>query len=61
MKKRIQLADDDAGIREILVRVLESEQYEVVIAGTGREAVAEFAANPPIECAPVLEFILLQA
>jgi two-component system response regulator TrcR len=47
MKKRILLVDDDAGIREMLGRVLESEQYEVVLAGTGREAVAKFAASAP--------------
>jgi len=47
MKKRILLADDDPGIREMLGRVLESEQYEVALAGTGREAVAKFAAHPP--------------
>jgi two-component system, OmpR family, response regulator MprA len=46
MKKRILLADDDAGIREMLGRVLESEAYEVVLAGTGREAVAKFAERP---------------
>jgi CheY-like chemotaxis protein len=47
MKKTILLADDDPGIRELLGRVLESEQYEVVLAGTGREAVAKFAAHAP--------------
>ncbi|HUD48117.1 MAG TPA: response regulator [Candidatus Baltobacteraceae bacterium] len=47
MKKRILLADDDTGIQEMLVRVLESEEYEVVLAGTGREAVAKFEAKPP--------------
>jgi CheY-like chemotaxis protein len=47
MKKRILLADDDAGIREMLGRVLVSEDYQVDLAATGREAVAKFAANPP--------------
>jgi len=47
MTKKILLADDDASIRETLGRVLELEQYEVVLAGTGREAVAKFQANPP--------------
>jgi CheY-like chemotaxis protein len=47
MKKKILLADDDPGIREMLGRVLESEHYEVVLAGTGREAVAQFAAKAP--------------
>jgi CheY-like chemotaxis protein len=47
MKKKILLADDDPGIREMLGRVLESEQYEVVLAGTGREAVAKFSDSLP--------------
>jgi CheY-like chemotaxis protein len=47
VKKRILLVDDDPGIREMLGRVLESEHYEVELAGTGREAVAKFAADPP--------------
>jgi len=47
VKKRILLVDDDPGIRELLGRVLESEHYEVALAGTGREAVAQFAAHPP--------------
>jgi len=47
MKKRILLADDDPGVRQMLGRVLESEHYEVVTAGTGREATAKFLANLP--------------
>jgi CheY-like chemotaxis protein len=47
MKKRILLIDDDPGIREMLGRVLESEEYEVALAGTGLEAVAKFAVSPP--------------
>jgi two-component system response regulator MprA len=47
MKKRILLADDDPGIREMLGRILASEQYEVDLAGTGREAVTMFLAHPP--------------
>jgi len=47
MRKRILLADDDAGIREMLGRVLELEGYEVVFAGTGREAVMMFAVKLP--------------
>ena len=38
--KKILLADDDAGVREAIGRVLESEHYQVVPAGTGRAAVA---------------------
>jgi CheY-like chemotaxis protein len=47
MKKKILLADDDASVRKMLGRLLESEQYEVVLAGNGREAVAQFRADPP--------------
>jgi two-component system nitrogen regulation response regulator NtrX len=47
MKKRILLVDDDPGIREALGRLLGSEGYEVVLAATGREAVARFASSRP--------------
>src|SRR5260221_13869276 len=47
MTKRILLADDDAGVRHMLGRVLESEHYEVVTAGTGREAAARFLDKLP--------------
>jgi two-component system NtrC family response regulator len=45
MKKRMLLADDDAGVQEMRVRVWKSERYEVVLAGTGREAVRKFEAK----------------
>jgi DNA-binding response OmpR family regulator len=47
MKAKILLADDDSGVRETLGRVLESEDYEVVFARTGREAAAKFVADVP--------------
>jgi DNA-binding NtrC family response regulator len=47
MTKRILLADDDASVRETLGRVLELEHYDVVLASSGREAVAKFQADPP--------------
>ncbi len=47
MTKRILLADDDAGVRQMLKRVLELEHYDVGTAGTGREAAAKFRAHPP--------------
>jgi len=47
MKAKILLADDDAGVRETLGRVLKSEDYEVVLAKTGREAAAKFVADLP--------------
>jgi CheY-like chemotaxis protein len=45
--KRILLADDDPGIREVLGRVLKSEDYAVETAKTGREAVTKFLSHPP--------------
>jgi len=47
MKKTILLADDDASIRTMVGRLLESEDYTVVPAGTGREAAARFLHGPP--------------
>jgi hypothetical protein len=39
MKKRLVLADDDAGIRHMPVHVVKSERYEVVLAGARPRAV----------------------
>jgi len=47
MKKKILLADDDPGVRDTLRRVLESENYDVVTAGTGRETSAKFMEALP--------------
>jgi DNA-binding response OmpR family regulator len=47
MRKRILLADDDNAVRESLGRVLESEDYDVLLACTGREAVHHFTASAP--------------
>src|SRR5215831_8900872 len=47
MNKKILLADDDAGVRNTLRRVLESENYTVVTAGTGRETGAKFIEELP--------------
>lgn len=47
MKKKILLADDDSGVRNTLQRVLESENYTVVTAGTGRETGARFIEELP--------------
>jgi two-component system response regulator MprA len=47
MNKRILVADDDASVRETLGRVLELERYDVVLAGTGREAIAKLRSAVP--------------
>jgi DNA-binding response OmpR family regulator len=47
MKTKILLADDEADVREMLGRVLESEHYDVVLARTGRETAAKFIADVP--------------
>lgn len=47
MKKTILLADDDASIRTMVGRLLESEDYDVVLAGSGRETTSRFADDPP--------------
>jgi DNA-binding response OmpR family regulator len=45
--KNILLVDDDPGVREVLGRVLESENYRVKCATNEREATAAFRAEPP--------------
>lgn len=45
--KRILLADDDPGVREMVGRVLESENYVVTFARNGREAAQRFTASVP--------------
>ena len=47
MLKKILLADDDASIRETLGQVLESENYAVTLARSGRDAAAKFFADLP--------------
>jgi DNA-binding response OmpR family regulator len=47
VKKRILLADDDPGVRELVGRVLESEHYQVTFAKTGREAASKFVFDLP--------------
>jgi DNA-binding response OmpR family regulator len=47
MKTKILLADDDAGVREMLGRVLESEHYDVMSAKRGSETAAKFIADVP--------------
>ena len=45
MKKRILLADDDSSIREALSKVLRCEDYEVVSAVNGEEAIEELKSK----------------
>jgi CheY-like chemotaxis protein len=43
----ILVVDDDQNIREALAEVLHAEQYEVRLAGDGREAIRQFLQGPP--------------
>lgn len=45
--KKILLADDDPGVREMLGQVLEAEHYEVIRAKDGNEAGAKFVNREP--------------
>jgi len=47
MKRRILLADDDESVRKMVGRVLESEGYDVLLAQTGREAIAKALSGSP--------------
>ena len=47
MKKRILLADDDEPVRKMVGRVLELEDYEVLVARSGTEAVNKALTIPP--------------
>ncbi len=46
MKKRILLVDDEHSIREGLSKVLRAENYEVVLANNGQEAIEALARQP---------------
>ena len=47
MKHRILLVDDDPGVRRMLLRVLEEEDYAVVPAADGLEAVESATNSAP--------------
>lgn len=46
MKKVVLIADDDAAVRTMLGRFLESEDFNVVFASNGRQALSEFLIMP---------------
>jgi DNA-binding response OmpR family regulator len=45
-RRNILLVDDNIAVREALVNALETENYRVLSAGNGQEAVREFLNNP---------------
>jgi DNA-binding response OmpR family regulator len=47
MSKTILLADDDPSVRRMVGRVLQTEDYEVIPASSGNEAVSKFLNGPP--------------
>jgi len=47
MKRRILLADDDESVRKMVGRVLESEDYDVLFARTGHEAMNQAVTGSP--------------
>ena len=44
---RILIVDDEAGIRKLLRKHLQSKGYEVTEAADGKEALARYRENPP--------------
>jgi two-component system response regulator MprA len=47
MNERILVVDDDLAVRESLARVLELENYEVLLAPDGKEAMQIVRETPP--------------
>ncbi|HEY2951681.1 MAG TPA: response regulator [Verrucomicrobiae bacterium] len=45
-RKRVMICDDESSVRESLARVLKTEDYDVVGARDGRDAVSKFIAVP---------------
>lgn len=50
MAQRILIIDDDEDSRELVRYALEDEGYELALAETGAEGLAEAASNPPDLC-----------
>jgi CheY-like chemotaxis protein len=46
MRPKLLLVDDELSIRESLRKLLQAEQYEVVLAVDGKEAVDKFRGDP---------------
>ena len=42
MKKKVLVVDDDTSVRESLAKVLREEDYEVIVAADGQEALVRF-------------------
>jgi CheY-like chemotaxis protein len=52
LRKRVLVVDDEAPIRDALSRVLRLEQYDVVCASSGRQAIQQF-------CQAEIDLVLL--
>lgn len=61
MSPTIGICEDDAALRSVLVRGLESEGFGVTAVGTGREAIERFSANGTTPDAIVLDIGLPDA
>ena len=49
-RPKILVVDDSVGVRSLAERALTGAGYEVILAGDGDEALAQFAAHPNIVC-----------
>jgi two-component system response regulator MprA len=45
--QRIGICEDDAGLRSVVARALRGEDFDVLVAATGHEALRAFTAAPP--------------
>jgi len=44
---RVMVVDDQVGIRALLAEVVKQQDFQVVLAGNAREAIAKFSEDPP--------------
>lgn len=56
--RRVLLADDESGIRELTREVLQAEGFEVVEAADGREALEAFEADPMAWDLAILDLLM---